>query len=413
MIRGMLLRLTDNATLSVAQTLSTLRAGLEQGGLCWIPILGQPPASGRHEAYPLLLVAADKVIRLVLEIHELRRGRAAGRDLDATADEADIAPAFADVSADAWLKVGIAQELTALEARFEEDPPLGQGINYVEFDELRHVWRRASSSSIAVPKTAPVPPTRASATTSGFPLPRQLRIDRPLRVLGIDLTANATKASAACVLTADGREPVRWSAPARPLLTDDDIVRLATTEPWDCIALDGPRAEPSGWLGFLARDEPYRAGPRSRSCERAVHARIGSIFFFGPRARAGVREWLSRSTSLFKRLAPLGDRLIEVFPHATFVSLVNGTASRRPNPIRPKDTAGGLIDREAILTALVGRISLANLSQGNAERHDILDAAAAAATAICHVLGRTAALGDSADGGQIIVPDRCAVEAEA
>jgi len=61
----------------------------------------------------------------------------------------------------------------------------------------------------------------------------------------------------------------------------------------------------------------------------------------------------------------------------------------------------------------VGRISLANLSQGNAERHDILDAAAAAATAICHVLGRTAALGDSADGGQIIVPDRCAVEAEA
>jgi predicted nuclease with RNAse H fold len=403
-IRAMLLRVTDNATLSVAQTLTALRDGVEQGGLCWVPILGQPPAPGRHETHPYLLVMADKRIRLVLEIHELRRGRVIGRDVIDHADEADVSPTFANVGAEAWLKVSLAPDLIALDTRVEEHPPLGQGINYLDFDQTRRTWQRVSTPSRLSRGPGAQARAPALATGSAFALPPRLRVERHARVLGIDLTGSSAKASAACILTVSDTGIVTYSAPMRPLLSDDDIVRLVTSEPWDCVALDGPRAEPRGWVGFVPRSDTAPSGVRSRSCERTVHTGVASIFFFSPRARAGVREWLSRSTLLFSRLSGLGDRLIEVFPHATFVALVNGIARRLPNPLRPKDTPGGLQDREVILAALLGQFSRATLEQGNAEKHDVVDAAAAAATALCHLVGHTVALGDPDDGGQIVVP---------
>ncbi|RYZ60083.1 MAG: DUF429 domain-containing protein, partial [Proteobacteria bacterium] len=221
---------------------------------------------------------------------------------------------------------------------------------------------------------------------------------------GIDLTASAKKASAVCIISASS-EGIRTTIPATAIVSDADILALVRSEPWDCVALDGPRSEPKGFTGFVERDGTVPKGAvRSRKCEREVNARIGPIFFYSPRARSGVREWLARSVGLFAALDDLGDRLIEVFPHATFVAAVNGVERRSPNPLRPKDTAGGLSDRQDVLRALLGSIDVGALKQGNAATHDVLDAAAAATTALMHLLGATAELGDAADGGLIVVP---------
>jgi predicted nuclease with RNAse H fold len=245
---------------------------------------------------------------------------------------------------------------------------------------------------------------RSARPPGQFTLPPRLSISRKVRVLGIDLTAGLEKVSAACILDG-GPDGTVADAPRSLLRSDDDIVGLAMSEEWDCVAIDGPRGFPAEWHGFVDNASSPVRGATSRQAEREVHDRIGNIFWFTPRTFNGVREWLVRSIKLFELLKPLEERLIEVYPHATFMALVNGVTRRKPNPLRTKVRPGGRADRKAILASLLGELSLNSLAQGNARDHDIVDATAAAATALCHLAGRSLALGEVQDGGQIIVPN--------
>ena len=59
MLSAILLKLSDNEELSIADTVAALKDGLADAGICWIPFLGEAtPAAGRHSEFPYLVVAA-------------------------------------------------------------------------------------------------------------------------------------------------------------------------------------------------------------------------------------------------------------------------------------------------------------------------------------------------------------------
>lgn len=400
---AILLKLSDNEKLSIDDTVAVLKGAVADAGVCWIPFLGETtPAAGRHEEFPYLVVAARGRVVATVSVLQFRKSEITGRDLVGPDDRVGLDPRFYDVQARAWLQVTAAPEFADVDASLEPDALL-RGIKYLRLlDQPGHPrrWIVVSAERQRAPSVS-APPVSAP---SGLRLPPALHLDGSVQVLGIDLTASSAKASAACTITVNDGE-LSIAAPQSSIETDDEIEALVMSKEWDCVALDGPRRAPNGWIGFVGRGEAAPSGPRSRAAERAVHAKIGSIFFFSPRARDGVKQWLERSTRLFARLEMrMADRLIEVFPHASLVALVNGTDERQPNPLRPKDTNGGCADREAVLASLLGSFSADGLEQGNAAVHDVVDAAAAAATALCHVFGKTVSLGSASDGGVIVVP---------
>lgn len=403
MTTAILLRLAKNPKLSINQTLNAMRESVEEGGVRWLPLLGQAPAAGRHEAFPYLLVAAHGKVECLFHILSLNSEKLTGHELAKFRAEKGTHPAFDGIeAARAWVEVGTAPELTMLGASLDSKG-LGQGVNYVRLDQERRVWQRISVSTQTQSRKGPA--KSAAGQQVARIGPRRLKLpEKTTRVLGIDLTASKGKASAACIIQATD-SAVTVAGPSQPLYTDEDIIRCVNSEPWDCIAIDGPRREPNGWQGFVDKTTADVHGPRSRAAERAVHQKISSIFFFSPRAREGVRQWLQRSIALFQAVEALGEKVIEVYPHASFVALVSGTKQRQANLLRPKDTYGGMTDREWLLNSLLGSFTLDGLDQGNAKSHDLMDAAGAAATALCHVLGHSTNLGEPNDGGVIVVPE--------
>jgi predicted nuclease with RNAse H fold len=186
------------------------------------------------------------------------------------------------------------------------------------------------------------------------------------------------------------------------------------TESDDHIA--GDRSRLLDWLDALAAvavgvDAPQRprrargaAADRPRACDAELAHRRISIYQVPTRAVAaeadGLYTWMEAGWQYFRDLgrrgfetpapgdmpAALGraPAALEVYPHATFVTLLRGTPP-------PKSSRAGLRVRVAALRA-------AGVVWDEYYDHDSLDALAAAVTAWRFVQGRATPVGDERDG---------------
>lgn len=192
-----------------------------------------------------------------------------------------------------------------------------------------------------------------------------------MRVMGVDLAANPSNATA--VATLDGRRLVALER-AHP---DRDIVALAARHDARLVAVDAPLAPPTGIGGNYANRVAER-DLRRAGFKAMPPSRLGSLTFRGIALAGALRD--------------AGFDVIEVFPRATLQRV--GHALER---------GVGKSGRESIAGARTALAALiANVPDALPDDH-AADAIAAALTAALHAEGATEPYGDP-DEGVVWVP---------
>jgi predicted nuclease with RNAse H fold len=154
----------------------------------------------------------------------------------------------------------------------------------------------------------------------------------------------------------------------------------------DVVAVDAPRAPSKGLLLHPeAGAKPYGG----RKCDRDLRRR-GIPLYEVPRERADADPWMETGFQIYEILRDLGYQLpresgiarsaIEVYPHASFVTLLGGTPAK-------KSTDLGQTQRLEVLRRHGLRLD-------TRVDPDSLDALAAALTAIRFLDGQASAVGD-------------------
>ena len=231
--------------------------------------------------------------------------------------------------------------------------------------------------------------------------------ERSHAVVGIDLAAGrGTTEVAALCLNAGDPLPVFDPAAHRAVQTDEEIVELVAAARPVVIALDAPLSLPSVVAAALRGEVKPPQGftdnsPYTRAAERdplwgRLRVRPLPVSFLGGltfRAIALLPKLRARQPAA---------TIIEVFP----------TASLRVLGIRPAAPAGGARHRPAKASAAARmvvqqglRALVAGIPAPDAHllEADLLDALAAALTALAYVRGASVAVGDPVEG-QIVLP---------
>lgn len=213
-------------------------------------------------------------------------------------------------------------------------------------------------------------------------------------VVGVDIAASRPCVGVAlrCGRTLD---PVGWfEADERAPGQRGDLLDWAAGLAPAAVGVDAPQRP--------KRDG--RAGPHSRACDaELLHRRI-SVYQVPTRAEAAAKPgryaWMAAGWEYFRELARRGFELpgtgglpasfgqapavLEVYPHAGFVTLLGGTPP-------PKSSREGLRARVLLLRRL-------GVRWDGYFDHDSLDALMAAYTAWRFVQGLTTPMGDERDG---------------
>lgn len=198
------------------------------------------------------------------------------------------------------------------------------------------------------------------------------------RTIGIDVAAARP---CTCVL-ADGLVVQEWLE-TRDL---DELASWVLCHQPDVIAVDAPCATSKGLLlEPEAGAKPYGG----RKCDHELRRRSIPLYEV-PRERAQADPWMEVGFQIFELLGQLGYRLpveagtarsvIEVYPFASFVTLLGGTPAK-------KSTAPGQAQRLEVLRRH-------GLSWDGRFDHDALDALVAALTAIKFLEGGASPVGD-------------------
>jgi predicted nuclease with RNAse H fold len=153
----------------------------------------------------------------------------------------------------------------------------------------------------------------------------------------------------------------------------------------EVVAVDAPSAPSRGLRAQSKTDEAPKTG---RQCDYELRRR-GIPLYEVPLERASAAPWMKVGFEIYSILFGLGYRLptvagpigsvIEVFPHASFVTLLGGVPAR-------KSTVQGREQRLALLRQR-------GLVWGDRTDHDSLDALVAAFTGMMFLEGRACAVG--------------------
>ena len=205
-------------------------------------------------------------------------------------------------------------------------------------------------------------------------------------VLGVDLTSFERKPTACAVLDSTARLLF-----VDKVGTDNDILDLAAEYKATLVAIDAPLGLPQGMDCLEETCDCQSAWPhKGRKADREIIARGISIYVITK--RTFIKPMVYRAIALKAALEERGHRVIEVYPHASKVSLFG---SRPPK----KTTSAGQRFIHGRLRGLVDGLD----GQAGTLTHDHYDAVVAAYTGLLHSAGRTETLG-LADEGAIVVP---------
>lgn len=198
-------------------------------------------------------------------------------------------------------------------------------------------------------------------------------------VAGIDVAAARP---CTCVLLAD--------SVVQDWLDTRDVDELVSwlVDRWpEVIAIDAPCGLSKGLLVGATTDRgPYKG----RVCDRELRRR-GIPLYEVPDTREAAPGWMKVGFRIYDALQEAGYRLpkktamvssmIEVYPHASFVTLIGGTPAK-------KSAAAGQTQRLEVLERH-------GLRSPDRMDHDSLDALVAALTALKFLEGQASAVGDS------------------
>ncbi|MBN1629105.1 MAG: DUF429 domain-containing protein [Thermoleophilia bacterium] len=193
---------------------------------------------------------------------------------------------------------------------------------------------------------------------------------------------------------------VAWARPCTCVLVKGGVVRewLDTSEPeriaaWvdarrpEVVAVDAPCGVSKG---LLAEGEFGEKPYQGRVCDRELRRR-GIPLYEVPRERAEADSWMEMGFRIYDLVGELGYRLpremgagrsvIEVYPHASFVTLLGGTPAKKSTTTGQSQRLGVLREEGLVWD---GRFD-----------HDSLDALAAALTALRFLEGRAYSVGEA------------------
>jgi uncharacterized protein YprB with RNaseH-like and TPR domain/predicted nuclease with RNAse H fold len=160
---------------------------------------------------------------------------------------------------------------------------------------------RSVSAYPPLPKLKSGPKMHGSTVVAGL-----LRkcTDKPLRIVGIDLTGSEKRATGWALLS--GGE-----ATTRSIITDAELVRETVFADPDVVSIDSPLSLPEGWIN--AQFQQRHGAPIYRKCELALKRMGISVFWC---LLPSMKSLTTRGMRLAAEFRRLGLSVIESYPGA-------------------------------------------------------------------------------------------------